>query len=161
MTTIAKKRSKRVDNSVFCTTFAAERFKKPFEISFTENLDSFSNSRACGEIGRRARLRIWCFATCRFESYHAHDWMKRAEVFLLFFVLYLCDCHTEHSEVSTSRSLLHFIGSVEIYCGFRFLSPLYSTVVLNLNCSLIFSSSLSFPTFHRVKSSKSARHRQN
>ena len=34
------------------------------------------NSRACGEIGRRARLRIWCFATCRFESYHAHDWTK-------------------------------------------------------------------------------------
>ena len=33
-------------------------------------------SRACGEIGRRARLRIWCFATCRFESYHAHDWTK-------------------------------------------------------------------------------------
>ena len=27
---------------------------------------------ACGEIGRRARLRIWCFATCRFESYQAH-----------------------------------------------------------------------------------------
>ena len=35
-----------------------------------------ANSRACGEIGRRARLRIWCFATCRFESYHAHDWTK-------------------------------------------------------------------------------------
>ena len=34
------------------------------------------NARACGEIGRRARLRIWCFATCRFESYHAHDWTK-------------------------------------------------------------------------------------
>ena len=32
--------------------------------------------RACGEIGRRARLRIWCFATCRFESYHAHDETK-------------------------------------------------------------------------------------
>ena len=28
--------------------------------------------RARGEIGRRARLRIWCFATCRFESYRAH-----------------------------------------------------------------------------------------
>ena len=27
-------------------------------------------------------------------------------------------------------------GSVEIYCGFRFRSPLYSTAILNLNCSL-------------------------
>ena len=27
---------------------------------------------ACGGIGRRARLRIWCLATCRFESYQAH-----------------------------------------------------------------------------------------
>ena len=27
---------------------------------------------ACGEIGRRARLRIWCRETCRFESYQAH-----------------------------------------------------------------------------------------
>ena len=47
--------------SVFCHTFAPVKAK---------------NSRACGEIGRRARLRIWCFATCRFESYHAHDWTK-------------------------------------------------------------------------------------
>ena len=27
---------------------------------------------ASGGIGRRARLRIWCFTTCRFESYLAH-----------------------------------------------------------------------------------------
>ncbi len=27
---------------------------------------------ACGGIGRRARLRIWCLATCRFESCQAH-----------------------------------------------------------------------------------------
>ena len=27
---------------------------------------------ACGEIGIRARLRIWCRETCRFESYQAH-----------------------------------------------------------------------------------------
>ena len=37
--------------------------------------------------------------------------------------------------------------SVEIYCGFRFRPPLYSTVVLNLNRSLGFSSTLSFCTF--------------
>ena len=29
--------------------------------------------RACGVIGSRARLRIWCRETCRFESYHAHN----------------------------------------------------------------------------------------
>lgn len=28
--------------------------------------------RACGVIGSRARLRIWCRETCRFESYQAH-----------------------------------------------------------------------------------------
>ena len=31
------------------------------------------NSRACGVIGSRARLRIWCRETCRFESYQAHE----------------------------------------------------------------------------------------
>lgn len=30
-------------------------------------------SRACGEIGRRARLRIWYREMCRFESYQAHS----------------------------------------------------------------------------------------
>ena len=30
-------------------------------------------SRACGVIGSRARLRIWCRETCRFESYQAHE----------------------------------------------------------------------------------------
>ena len=29
-------------------------------------------SCACGVIGSRARLRIWCLTTCRFESYQAH-----------------------------------------------------------------------------------------
>ena len=43
---------------------------------FLHYLCTHKTSRACGEIGRRARLRIWCFATCRFESYHAHDWTK-------------------------------------------------------------------------------------
>ena len=32
------------------------------------------STRACGGIGRRARLRIWCLATCRFESYQAHNY---------------------------------------------------------------------------------------
>ena len=31
---------------------------------------------ACGGIGRRARLRIWCLTTCRFESCQAHKVSK-------------------------------------------------------------------------------------
>ena len=44
--------------------------------------------------------------------------------------------------------------SVEIYCGFRFRSPLYSTAILNLNCSLLFSSSRSIMSFGRPKGPK-------
>ena len=39
--------------------------------------------------------------------------------------------------------------------------PLYPTANLNLDCSLVFSSSLSIRAFYRVKSTKNARHRQN
>ena len=43
-----------------------------------------------------------------------------------------------------------------------YLMNLYSSVVLNLYAVILyFSLSLSFLTFHRVKSNKSARHRQN
>ena len=43
---------------------------------YTTFAQNKKTERACGEIGRRARLRIWCFATCRFESYQAHDETK-------------------------------------------------------------------------------------
>ena len=44
-----------------------------FSLSFAESdVNLHLESRACGEIGRRARLRIWCSDTCRFESYQAH-----------------------------------------------------------------------------------------
>ncbi len=48
--------------------------KKPSSlgVSSKKSLSSRHDFRACGEIGRRARLRIWCCETCRFESYHAH-----------------------------------------------------------------------------------------
>ena len=46
------------------------------------------------------------------------------------------------------------MGSVEIYCGFRFCSPLYSVAVLNLSRSLVFSSSRSFMFFWRPKERK-------
>ena len=29
--------------------------------------------RGYGEIGRHARLRIWCRKACRFESYYPHE----------------------------------------------------------------------------------------
>ena len=35
---------------------------------------------ACGEIGRRARLRIWCSDTCRFESYQAHSALQYVQL---------------------------------------------------------------------------------
>ena len=79
---------------------------------------------------------------------------KEQKISALFLFYTYRVCHTEHSEVSTSRSLLHFMGSVEIYCGCRFRSSFNSTANLNLDCSLVFSSSLSFMFFHRVKEPK-------
>ena len=48
--------------------------KKPSSlgVSSKKSLSSRRVFCACGEIGRRARLRIWCRETCRFESYQAH-----------------------------------------------------------------------------------------
>lgn len=40
--------------------------------SFGEKHYLCTTKCACGGIGRRARLRIWCLATCRFESCQAH-----------------------------------------------------------------------------------------
>ena len=47
-----------------------------------------------------------------------------------------------------------FYETVKIYCGLRFLSPLYSIAVLNLNRPLKFVSSLSFMFFWRPKEPK-------
>ncbi len=45
----------------------------------------------CGEIGRHARLRIWCLAVWRFESSHPHHCLKLFEydVYILFEELFL------------------------------------------------------------------------
>ena len=69
--------------SNFCITFAS--VFKP---------NTFLKS-ACGGIGRRARLRIWCLTTCRFESYQAHE--RRL----------LISCVSE-----TYRNLLLFLSTV-------------------------------------------------
>ena len=51
-----------------------------------------SHWRSCpcarDEIGRRARLRIWCFATCRFESYRAHKKERRVSPDLLIIMVW-------------------------------------------------------------------------
>ena len=42
---------------------------RPFQ---TKNVSLQPSTRTCGEIGRRARLRIWWLRPCRFESYQVH-----------------------------------------------------------------------------------------
>ena len=44
----------------------------PFSLAIVAHDVFLQEKSACGEIGRRARLRIWCRETCRFESYQAH-----------------------------------------------------------------------------------------
>ena len=44
----------------------------PFSLVIVAHDVFLQKKSACGEIGRRARLRIWCRETCRFESYQAH-----------------------------------------------------------------------------------------
>jgi hypothetical protein len=41
-------------------------------------------ARGYGEIGRHARLRIWCRKACRFESYYPHQ--KSFSIEKLFFI---------------------------------------------------------------------------
>ena len=59
-------KKQRKPNKTKKKTLSLQRFTKA----------ASKQQRACGEIGRRARLRIWCLATCRFESYQAHDETK-------------------------------------------------------------------------------------
>ena len=43
------------------------------DLSLTAKKAIFVTHCGYGVIGSRARLRIWCRETCRFESYHAHN----------------------------------------------------------------------------------------
>ena len=51
------------------------------------NFATLNNECACGVIGSHARLRIWCFTACRFESYqaHFHDIASAVTVGAIFF----------------------------------------------------------------------------
>ena len=42
-----------------------------------------THNRGYGEIGRRARLRIWCRKACRFESYYPHRKLLNREAFFM------------------------------------------------------------------------------
>jgi hypothetical protein len=56
-----------------------------------------THKRGYGEIGRRARLRIWCRKACRFESYYPHKVKCNSLIFreLHFFIsLYFKSCPT-------------------------------------------------------------------
>ncbi len=61
--------------SAFFRRISVRRAVSPPRLAglFANNAYLCTRCCACGEIGRRARLRIWCFATCRFESCQAHE----------------------------------------------------------------------------------------
>ena len=42
-----------------------------------------TNFCGCGEIGRHARLRIWCREVCGFESLHLHCERRNPSLFLV------------------------------------------------------------------------------
>ena len=77
-----------------------------------------ANDCACGEIGRRARLRIWCSDTCRFESYQAHDWTK--EEFSKEFSSFLFSSSTDGDGLSRIGKSLRPRASGMIYCQHEF-----------------------------------------
>ena len=92
--------------------------------SFTRSLarllstERCENDCACGEIGRRARLRIWCSDTCRFESYQAHDWTK--EEFSKEFSSFLFSSSTDGDGLSRIGKSLRPRASGMIYCQHEF-----------------------------------------
>ena len=51
--------------------------KSPRSLAVQKKSVTLHPVSACGEIGRRARLRIWYREMCRFESYQAHKETKR------------------------------------------------------------------------------------
>ena len=71
---------------------------------------------ACGEIGRRARLRIWCSDTCRFESYQAH----RKRMFRKKLPLFLFPSSTDGDGLSRIGKSLRPRASGMIYCQHEF-----------------------------------------
>ena len=65
---------------------------------------------ACGEIGRRARLRIWCSDTCRFESYQAH----RDERGFSFVFFYLFSFEVIYGYVVSLGFVVLFCSSADV-----------------------------------------------
>ena len=67
----SKKKRRPTDKS--CEVDLRFYFSSEESVGIPKKSLSLQMNSACGEIGRRARLRIWCFTTCRFESYQAHE----------------------------------------------------------------------------------------
>ena len=67
--------------------YTIQRKNFAFSLLFRKKSYLCTRLSACGEIGRRARLRIWCRETCRFESYQAH--VHRREMFERMFLFFL------------------------------------------------------------------------
>jgi hypothetical protein len=60
-------------------------FKKTMKLGSYAYICSH-NTCGYGEIGRHARLRIWCLTVCRFESYYPHKKPLFREAF------FMCSC---------------------------------------------------------------------
>ena len=56
----------------------------PWNLVIQKKNVTLQSVSACGEIGRRARLRIWYREMCRFESYHAHaySWTSISYIYM-------------------------------------------------------------------------------
>ena len=74
--------------------------------------------RGYGEIGRHARLRIWCRKACRFESYYPHKKLKRR--FGLFYWKRMA-----RASLVSSFPLSAPHGCWLLSCSFRFLLSLW------------------------------------
>ncbi len=90
------------------------------------------HQRACGGIGRRARLRIWLFTQCRFESCQAHE--QEGKGSYAPFPFMIRPCYQRQTVPSTAAfrptggypehlCLQSFFLQIPVFCS-RSLSPL-------------------------------------
>ncbi len=100
---------------------------------------------ACGEIGRHARLRIWCFAACRFESYQAHKEKTGSRPF--FFIL---------NEIPIPSFSLYFYLTTTLPLSYHYLTTIlplsYHYLTTTLLLPLFFLSSSSLLPYHYLTS---------
>ena len=104
--------------------------------------------RACGGIGRRARLRIWWFRPCRFESYQAHTHTPDNIIILsgVFF--------SYHAKISFISQKIYFSFIKDIFLNSQgyILHPskIYSSTVKDISFThqeYVFHQSKIYPSF--------------